>query len=190
MKKVTIDQIMEQKPCEEYPRERVEELFSGREELTAMEVLDLEIPFLDRLWVFVECGLLSGKDLRLFACDCAESVLPLFERKHPDDRRPREAISVARRYAMGEATKEELSAAYAAAWSTAHATWSSARSAAWYAAWSAAWSARSAARYAAWSAAVAAWSAAASYAASYAAGGCTGEEEQKKQEEMLRKIIK
>ena len=119
MKTVTIDQIMAREPCEEYPRERVEELFAGRESLTALELLDLEIPFQDRLWVFCKCGLLSAKDLRLFACDCAESALHIFEGKNPGDSRPREAISVARRYAVGDATSEELSSAWSAAWSAA-----------------------------------------------------------------------
>jgi len=75
---------------------------------------------------------------RLFACDCAERVLPLFERKRPDDRRPRQAIEVARRFANGEATRDELLAAWDAAWAAA---WAAARAAARAAAWDAAWAA-------------------------------------------------
>jgi len=108
---------------------------------------------------------------RLFAADCAEHVLHIFEEAYPADPRPREAIAVARAFAEGEATEEELntaeSAAWSAAWSAAEsAAWSAARnaarSAAWSAAESAAWSAaRNAARSAAWNAARnAAWSAA------------------------------
>jgi len=48
---------------------------------------------------------------RLFACDCAERVLPICEQNYPDDDRPRKAIAVARRYAEGNATIEELDAA-------------------------------------------------------------------------------
>ena len=55
---------------------------------------------------------------RLFAADCAERVLPLFERVRPDDPRPREAIAVARRYADGLAADQER-AAGAAAWDAA-----------------------------------------------------------------------
>ena len=58
---------------------------------------------------------------RLFACDCAEIVLPIFERACPQDQRPRQAIKVARRFAMGEATSEELAAAGAAARAAARA---------------------------------------------------------------------
>ena len=53
--------------------------------------------------------------IRHIACDCAEGVLPIYERHRPDDRRPRDAIAVARRYADGEATEEEMVAAGAAA---------------------------------------------------------------------------
>ncbi len=67
---------------------------------------------------------------RLLACDYAEHVLHIYEAKYPDDQRPRRAIEVARRYAMGDASRTEL----AAAWSAA----GSAGSAAWSAAWSAA----------------------------------------------------
>ena len=81
---------------------------------------------------------------RLFACDCAERVLPLFECVFADDARPREAIAVARCFAAGTATELELSAAEAAASTAAR---SAARFAAWSAAWSVAWSAaRSVAR--------------------------------------------
>jgi hypothetical protein len=72
---------------------------------------------------------------RLFACDCAERVLHLFEAKRPDDKRPREAIRIARLYAEGKATEDELAAARAAAWDAAR----SAESAVWSAAWCAAW---------------------------------------------------
>lgn len=52
---------------------------------------------------------------RLFACDCAEAVRPLYEEKYPNDNRPRKAIEVARRYALGQATKDELKEASDAA---------------------------------------------------------------------------
>ena len=107
---------------------------------------------------------------RLFACDCAERVLPLYETKYPDDTRPRHAIEVARRYAHGNATDEELAAAWdaagdaawAAAWGAAWgAAWAAARGAAWAAAWAAAggaaWDAAWAAARAAASAAERAW---------------------------------
>lgn len=80
---------------------------------------------------------------RLFAADCAEMVLPIYEREYPDDDRPRLAIAAARAYAHGEIDSGALVTARDAAWSAA-------RSAAWSAEWSAA---RHAARHAAWAAA-------------------------------------
>ena len=56
---------------------------------------------------------------RLFACDCVETALQYWEKEFPDDRRPHEAIAVSRRFAVGEATDEELAAARAAAWDAA-----------------------------------------------------------------------
>lgn len=58
----------------------------------------------------------NERTARLFACDCAERVLPVFERQYPDDHRPRTAIETARRFAEGQATAEELATARAAAW--------------------------------------------------------------------------
>jgi hypothetical protein len=44
----------------------------------------------------------NDESARLFAADCAEDVLPIFEREYPDDDRPRKAIEAARAYARGE----------------------------------------------------------------------------------------
>jgi hypothetical protein len=42
------------------------------------------------------------RSLALWAADCAEHVLGLFERAQPDDQRPREAIEAARAWVRGE----------------------------------------------------------------------------------------
>lgn len=103
-----------------------------------------------------ECTGWNERTARLFACDCAERVLYLFEARHPDDGRPRKAIEIARRYAEGKATVEALDAAWAAAEDAAGAARATAREAAWAAA-GAAWAA---AEDAAWAAADAARTAA------------------------------
>ena len=110
----------------------------------------------------IECiGTTDEINLRLFACDVSEDVLDIFESKYPNDSRPRNAIEVARRFAHGEDTREELAAARDAAWAAAR---DSARDAAWAAAGAArdaAWAAAGAARAAAGAAAGAdAWAAA------------------------------
>ena len=79
---------------------------------------------------------------RLFACDCAERVLEIYEKQAPGNLAPRNAIKVARMFANGEATQDELDAAWATAWAARDA-----EDAAW-----AARAARDAARAAAWAA--------------------------------------
>lgn len=101
----------------------------------------------------------NERTARLLACDYAEHVLPVFEKELSGDLRVRRTIEVARRFANGNATKEELAAARAATWCAARAadgdaawaaagaaaraadgdaTWCAARTAAWAATWDAA----------------------------------------------------
>jgi hypothetical protein len=58
---------------------------------------------------------------RLFAADCAERVLPIFERVRPTDSRPRDAIAAARAFARGEITPAAQDAARAPARAAARA---------------------------------------------------------------------
>jgi hypothetical protein len=90
---------------------------------------------------------------RPFVCESTERVLPIFERLYPTDLRPRHAIAVARRFAMGEATTAELAAAAAATSDAARAAGDVAWVAASDAAEDAAWAAWAAARAVAWAAA-------------------------------------
>jgi hypothetical protein len=106
----------------------------------------------DTIWAF---RAVDGKDkeIRLFAADCAEMVLPIYEKDYPDDKRPRLAIQAARDYANGLITMQELAAARAAARAAAGAAagdsagdsagdaWAAARAAGWAAAGAAAWAA-------------------------------------------------
>jgi hypothetical protein len=102
----------------------------GRESMSVLEVMELDaVSVEDRLWVAIQA--LNKKDRRLFACDCAEHVLPIYEKHYPDDSRPREAIEVARRFARGKATQKELRVAGAAAWAAADAADAAAEAAAW-----------------------------------------------------------
>ena len=117
----------------------------------------------------------NERTARLFACKCAEHVLPIFEKKYPDDTQPRKAVEIARKYANGKATKTELAAARDAARDAAwDAAWDAAAraaaAAAADAAWDAAWAAEAAARAAEAAAEAAARAAAdAAWAARYAA---------------------
>lgn len=52
---------------------------------------------------------------RLFACDCADRALALIDKEQIDPRNI-EAVRLARLYALGEASDEELGAAWGMAW--------------------------------------------------------------------------
>ncbi|WP_395543238.1 putative immunity protein [Neotabrizicola sp. sgz301269] len=71
----------------------------------------------DALWV-LDRAVGNERICRLFAADCAESVLHLFEAERPGDTRPRDAIAVAR---DPDATDEQRAAAWAAAGAAARA---------------------------------------------------------------------
>ena len=107
--------------------------------ITLLQILNIN-GFDDALWALMACDDAETFS-RLLVCDYAEHVLHIFEAEYPDDYRPRMVIEVSRRYARGEATDAELSAAWYAAWAAgdaARAAWyaagDAARGAAWYAA--------------------------------------------------------
>jgi hypothetical protein len=101
-----------------------------------------------RVWIATRPGVLSDRELRLFACWCVRQVWHLLT-----DERSRKAVEVSERYARGEATDSELSTARDAAWNAA---WDAAWNAAWDAAWAAVRAAQADARAAAQAAAQAA----------------------------------
>ena len=106
----------------------------------------------------------NDRTARLFAADCAERVLPLFEGLYPDDSRPRDAIVAARRFVNGEIGFVESASAAMFAKTASIAASTAASTAAWAAAWAASaassstWAdnaAASTARAAAWAASAA-----------------------------------
>jgi hypothetical protein len=148
MKPITVQEIMELGPCDDYTEERVKELWAGRTGLTGEEIRDLDIPIEDRGW----------------------AILSVLAKRHPW-----RARKLSRRIALDVAhiwdspnivwyylvTGDE---------SACDAAWAAARDAARADAWAAAWAAaRDAARADAWADAWAAACDAASDAASDAA---------------------
>jgi hypothetical protein len=141
---------------------------------------------------------MDGK-IRLFNCLLAERALQFWEKYYPNDNRPHEAIAVARKFAVGEATQQELDAPRVAALDAARVVGA------------AGFAARAAARAAggivwgAWDAACAAlcaviWDAAGGVAgavtwrgvcaAANAAANAAGDAERKAQEELFREYWK
>ena len=139
----TIDEIRSWKPCYD-PARFLPEGWSG----TALDILAVEdCPANDRLWVVLREEALSARTARLFAVAVARAALALVENPDP---RSIVAVDVAERHANGEASGDELDAAWAAARDAARdAAWAAARVATWDAARVAA---RDAARVATWDA--------------------------------------
>jgi len=128
----------------------------------------------DALWCLQTICPEHDKKVRLFAADCAERVLHLFEREMPNDNRPRVAILSARDFANGLITADHMKVAKFAAVGAAYAAADAAKAAAYNAA-QAAYAAAGDAKDAAYAAADAAQ-------AAYAAAG---DVERRIQSEML-----
>ena len=153
--RVSVDKVMSWEPCVEYTLERVTKLFGKRKTVSALNILDMDIPPEDRLWAVLHEELIPAPTLHELACRFAESALRA-ERKAGRDPDPRSwaAIEAKRAWLRGEITGKQLSAAESAAESAAwlaarlasesaaeSAAWLAAESAAWSATWSATWSA-------------------------------------------------
>jgi len=61
MKTLTVDDVMAYEPC--YTRERVEELFAGRTEMTIREICAVDVRAKDRVWLLTQDGVLDA-DMR------------------------------------------------------------------------------------------------------------------------------
>ena len=86
----------------------------------------------DCLWALCATEQNCDQVARLMAADFAEAVLPIFERERPSDVRPREAVNIARAFALGRIDAAARAAAGDAAWDAAgDAARAAARAAAW-----------------------------------------------------------
>ena len=153
--KTTLNKIREHSPCTDGWEKLLKNLGKTKadDEPLALTTILESNGLDDALWCL---RAVNGhkREMRLFAVECARSVQHMMT-----DKRSRDALDVAERFANGLATQVELAAARNAAWDAARsAAWNAAGEAAWDAARNAAWSA---ARNAAWNAAgEAAWEAA------------------------------
>ena len=123
----TLNKIKEHSPCEDGWKKLLNHLNKTQSDDEALELRTiLESNGLhDTIWAF--CAVYGyDKEIRLFASDCAELVLPIYEKEYPNDNRPRLAIQAARDYANGFITMEELTAAGDAARDARAAAWGAA----------------------------------------------------------------
>ena len=144
----TLNAIRSKGPCSEGWKKLLTNLgktAADDEPLSLITILDSN-GLDDALWC-LRAVTGHDKEIRLFAVWCARQVQHLMK-----DPRSINALDVAERFANGDATKEELEAAFAEAWAAANseanaaakpevrgATWSAARAASNYVAHSVAW---------------------------------------------------
>jgi hypothetical protein len=167
MKTLTVEKDLSWFPCREYSKDngaRIRELWDGKKSLTALNISELDIPAKDRFWTLIRMVDTHKGRVRV-ALKIAQKVLPTFEGKYPDDKRPRNCLDTVAKWLHDKATIKEVRDAYAAVYTAVYAA--DAAAYAVYAATYAAAYAVYAATYAADAAAYAA--AAATYAADAAA---------------------
>jgi len=117
MKTATINDVMSWTSCSRYTKKATAKLFAGRENVTALNILELDIPAEDKLWIVLREEMLDANILHEFACRCAEEALKLIYNPDP---RSIAAIEAKRAWLRGEITDNELAIARASAY-VAHA---------------------------------------------------------------------
>ena len=136
MKTINNDLIRSFSPCYD-PSEKVKDETENLPVKDWVEKYRCIVPGKDIVWLLCRNEFLTDKDMRLFAVWCTRESLKLDSNP---DKRSINACNVAERFANGDATSEELAAAYAAAGAAGDAA-----AAAMAAASDAAWAAASAA---------------------------------------------
>jgi len=130
MKALTVSDIMSLNPCGAYPESRVRELWGDRESLTLVEILQLDIPAEDRIWVLTRDGVCSrdvlvawmnrvaDRAVRSYCLECGIAAVEAWARGWLDGtdrtRGAAEAADVGH-YATRAATRSAAFAARAAA---------------------------------------------------------------------------
>lgn len=104
MQLINSEYIRTLNPCEEgienfetqYPN------FEG----TIVDILKLDnVPFDDKVWLATK--VVDLKTLQLWSVECAESVLHIYEKEFPNDKRVRECLEVTRKVINGELPVED-----------------------------------------------------------------------------------
>ena len=112
--KFTKEYVLANKGC--YSEEQVNGLPFDRKNEITIEKLHKVLPIKDFSWFLVRKCELTLEQKKRFALHCAKQVLPIFEKKYPNDNRVRACIEATEGYLNGTVTREELnSARYAAA---------------------------------------------------------------------------
>ena len=111
MKKVTLKEALNSGAC--YTDTQIKALFGKRKTLTVKQIVALNIPDKDKVWALTRSHFLDTKEKAVrFAVFCAEQCIEHFEKRFPDDKRPRGAIEAAKAWLQNPTAAD--AAAYAA----------------------------------------------------------------------------
>jgi hypothetical protein len=99
MKSITLEQVLLYNPCQPYNSvEKLSEYFGDNKSLTFAEIAKLNIPFEDKIWILTRDHFLPLDKAVLFTIFCAEQCIGVFESLYPNDKRPRNAIELAKAF--------------------------------------------------------------------------------------------
>jgi len=144
MKTVTKKWLDSKEACQSSLNYVVENGYIGLSPVDFIRKLMTADRFSDANWLIVRC--MNRKQRLAYAIFAAEQVISIYEKKYPNNDKPRKAIEAAKKVLRYD-SKKNRSAAESAAWSATESAAESARSAAW-----SAWSAAESATESAWSA--------------------------------------
>ena len=125
MKQTFTKEFMEAN-CGCYSMEQLAECsFMKLPEITLESIIHSEIRLKDKFW-FICKKLATKEENQQIAIRCAEIVLPIYEKRYPENKAPREAIEAAKSYLAGHISLVQLIAKRRAAYAAAYAAYAAA----------------------------------------------------------------
>ena len=111
----TLNKIGEHSPCKDGWEKLLNHLGKTKtdDEPLAFKAILESNGLIDTLWCLRSLDKGYHPKIRLMAADFAERVLHIYEKKYPNDNRPRLAIKAARDYANGSISEKDLKTAEA-----------------------------------------------------------------------------
>jgi len=96
-----------------YTDDEIKELLANQKDLSALDILALDISAADKLWMVLREELIPASTLHEFACRCAENALVLAHKVcYELDPRGQMAIDAKRKWLRKEITDDELDAVW------------------------------------------------------------------------------
>lgn len=115
MKKITINTIKKWYPCSAYRKNNyalVKKLWAGRKGVTALDVMEMPIPHLHKLWFLFRCGI-KESSMPYFAADVARALYETAQFFNKDPKcKIKKALDKLDEYLEGRASEKALLRAY------------------------------------------------------------------------------